>query len=102
MKRVCLALLTAMLCLVGCNTTPADWDAGIDVTERQTRSTDMWTIDSALQANIDSGVIMQRTIYVYHFDPGTARLTELGQRDIGILAGHYKTTPGALNVVRGD
>ena len=103
MKRVCLVISMAMLGLAGCATgSPEEWDAGIAATERQTRSTDMWTVDTALQNNITSGVIMQRTIYAYHFDPGTARLTELGQRDIGILAGYYKTTPGVLNVMRGD
>jgi hypothetical protein len=56
-----------------------------------------------------AGIIRQHTIYPYHFVADSATLNELGQRDVGILAGHYASLPvdrgvppAALSVRRGD
>src|SRR5207249_16097 len=38
----------------------------------------------------------------YHFENGSAELNELGERDLGVLADHFKSAPGDLNVHRGD
>lgn len=49
-----------------------------------------------------NGVLRQMTIYSYHFVSGTARLNQLGSRDVNILARHFRDQPGTLNVLSDD
>lgn len=63
--------------------------------------------DSALvNAYTDSGIhnaiIAQHTFFPYHFFANSERLNELGQRDLDVLAAHYREYPGPVNVRRGD
>jgi hypothetical protein len=77
-------------------------DPGIESTARQQRSMDAWYVDTQMQGDIQSGLITQRTVYPWHFDAESARLTPLARRDLTVLAGYYKTTPGSLVLVRGE
>ncbi len=51
---------------------------------------------------IDNAILAQHTLYPYHFVSDAAVLNELGKRDLGVLAAHYKDYPGTLNVSRSD
>ena len=61
-----------------------------------------WTVEAPAQASVDAGVIRQRTLYDYHFVAGTSRLTQLGSRDLSILARHYRESDWILSVRQGD
>lgn len=51
---------------------------------------------------MQNAIIAQHTLYPYHFVKNGAVLNELGQRDLAVLAGHFKEYPGQLNVRRDD
>lgn len=50
----------------------------------------------------DNAVIRQHTLYPYHFQPHSAELNTLGEREVHVLAMHYKNYPGPLNVHQGE
>ncbi len=47
-----------------------------------------------------NAIISQHTIFPYHFGENSDKLNELGERDLAVLAGHFKDNPGQLNVCR--
>ena len=59
-------------------------------------------ITSFREAQINKAIIVQRTLYPYHFVTDTAELTKLGHRDLAVLAGYYSKHSGTINVRRGD
>jgi hypothetical protein len=59
-------------------------------------------INSYNDTAIENAIISQHTLFPYHFIPNGAELNELGQRDIGVLAGHFMKHPGSLNIRRYD
>ena len=92
------SLISALLALalVGCRST---YQGGADPFRGRN---DMWSSQAARQDAVYQALIVQRTIYAYHFETGSSRLNALGERDLRILADHYKSAPGSLNVKRGD
>ncbi len=59
-------------------------------------------IKFAQDQNVRNGIVSQRTVYPYHFEPGTAAFTDLGDRAVEMLAGAYRGVPVEINVIRGD
>lgn len=59
-------------------------------------------IESLRQTSISSAIIVQRTLYPYHFVPGTTALNELGRHDLALIGEHLRRYPGAVNVRRGE
>jgi hypothetical protein len=51
---------------------------------------------------MENAIIAQHTLYPYHFVNGSDQLTDLGKRDLSILARHFKENPGQLNVSSAD
>jgi hypothetical protein len=51
--------------------------------------------------SVDAAVIREHTLYPYHFVVNSANLNELGWRDVELLASHYQSNPGPLNVRKG-
>jgi hypothetical protein len=51
--------------------------------------------------SVDNGILAQHTLFPHHFVVNAARLNELGRRDLGVLARHFLTAPGEVNVRRG-
>ena len=49
-----------------------------------------------------NAVVRQATIFPYHFEPRTAHLTELGQRELAILATYLRAFPGEVRMPRGS
>ncbi len=66
------------------------------------RSLNTWLMASIDNPQIDNAIIAQRTIYPYHFVRDTAQLNELGERDLRVLAEHFRTATGELNVHQGE
>jgi hypothetical protein len=60
------------------------------------------TGDLLLAASLQRAIVVQSTLFPYHFVPGSAELNELGQRDLAVLARHFQGHAGALSVRRGD
>jgi hypothetical protein len=61
-----------------------------------------WIVHSYTDPAIANGIVAQHTLFPYHFVADTAELNELGQRDMAVLADHYRDATGQLNVRRGD
>jgi hypothetical protein len=51
---------------------------------------------------VENAIIAQHTLYPYHFVPDGDELNTLGQRDLAVLAQHFKSHGGTLNVRRAD
>ncbi|MBA7588160.1 hypothetical protein ES708_30210 [subsurface metagenome] len=49
-----------------------------------------------------NAIISQHTVFPYHFLKNSDKLNELGERDLAVLAGHFKDNPGQLNVCRNN
>jgi hypothetical protein len=65
-----------------------------------------WAGDAIRNASLNNAIITQHTLYPYHFVSGSAQLNDLGERDLNVLADHFKKAqagiPGELNVRRGS
>ena len=53
-------------------------------------------LDAELVSDVDdltqhNGIIAQRTLYPHHFEPGSATLNSLGERDLAVLAEHSRS-----------
>lgn len=51
---------------------------------------------------MQNAIISQHTLYPYHFVNNSAKLNELGQRDLDVLTKHFMENPGQLNIRRHD
>lgn len=59
-----------------------------------------WTVDQYHRDSQEAAIVSQHTLYPYHFVANSADLNELGERDLGVLADHYRDNPGRMNVRR--
>jgi hypothetical protein len=50
--------------------------------------------------SMENAIIAQHTLYPYHFIQNGGQLNKLGERDLSILAAHFKDYPGQLNIRR--
>jgi hypothetical protein len=95
LKPIVAAGLAALaLALAACKTMPPE--------EQFTGVRNMWVGNSIRTASLNRAIVVQRTLYPYHFDDGSPVLNELGERDLGVLAEHFVTAPGELSVRRGS
>ena len=60
------------------------------------------TGDLLLAASLQRAIVVQSTLFPYHFVPDSAELNELGQRDLLVLARHFEKHSGNLAVRPGD
>ena len=58
------------------------------------------TINTLNNIAIENAIIAQHTVFPYHFINNSEKLNALGQKDLSILAAHFKENPGHLNVRR--
>ena len=85
-------LLMASL-LAGCaSTTPPTQPQG---------ASEAWVGDTLRAASMHRAIIVQSTLYPYHFVHGSAELNPLGERDLAVLADHISDHGGELNLHRG-
>ncbi len=91
--RTCTAVL-ALAFLAGCESPPGHPHGKSLVND--------WLVQSYSEDAIRNAIIVQHTLYPYHFDRNGATLNELGRHDLSVLIEHFKRYPGRLNVRRGD
>ncbi len=94
MKTIVTLIVLGMLAaMVGCD---------VETTVSHDNSkTNAWLVRSYSDDAIKNAIIVQHTLYPYHFVSGSAELNALGEHDLAILAGHFKKYAGTLNVRRG-
>jgi len=51
---------------------------------------------------LENAIVAQHTLYPYHFVANGDGLNDLGRRDFGVLASHFKEHPGPLTIRQGD
>jgi hypothetical protein len=97
MKLLSNAALAVLLMLAaGCDS------QDMSVSRRNGEVVDTWLVQSMQDAQVNNAVIRQHTMYPYHFVENSADLNELGQRDLDVLAGHFRDNPGQMNLRRGE
>ena len=97
------ALALAVLCLLGCS-----GPRGSQSTEQALALDEAQSLaDTRFRAEpfsdqVRQGVLRQRALFDHHFVPETARLTRLGERDLGILAEGLRESGGRIALPRGS
>ncbi|HOF18771.1 MAG TPA: hypothetical protein PK082_07660 [Phycisphaerae bacterium] len=86
-----LALTLALLVVVA---------VGCEAQDRQ--EFNAWLLSEYQDPAMNNAIIRQHTLFPYHFVADSAELTELGHRDLDLLATHFAVNTGQLNVRRGD
>ena len=69
---------------------------------RNKKKFDIELVNTLNNIQVENAIITQHTLYAYHFVTDGAALNDLGQRDLKVLARHYKEHPGVLNVRQGE
>ena len=94
--KTCTTILMCVICV---------WMAGCGGNAKETKPFELdrsriniGLVNSYNDLAMQNAIITQHTLYPYHFVKNSAELNELGQRDLSILAGHFKENPGQLNV----
>jgi hypothetical protein len=94
MRWLCTGIVCmACVLLAGCNEERAD---------QPTKKLDVELVNTLNNLQVENAIVTQRTLYPYHFVTGGAGLNDLGQRDLLVLARHFKEQPGALNIRQGE
>jgi len=62
---------------------------------------DVWMVGATNDAAIRNAIVRQSTLFPYQFEQNSAQLNNLGARDIVVLATHFRSYPGELNIRRG-
>lgn len=94
-------LIIAAACLIaGCGTLPTGTGNPAHLPWDEQRAANMMLAKPMFEESVSNAIIVQRTLFDYHFVPAKAQLTELGERDLTVLAGYFKETGGQLNVRR--
>jgi hypothetical protein len=98
MKTFCIILsVIAAATTLGCQQEKSESPPPFQ--ERQAMN--RWAIQGYTDQSINNAIIAQHTVFPYHFAADSAELTELGKRDLDVLASHFKDYPGQLNVSQG-
>lgn len=88
MKRlVGISQLCAVLAAAGCTSVGHEYVYQNPGEQRDMHSAMLLDLEAEQAAN---GVIRQKTVFPYHFLTDSPRLNELGERDLAIIARHYK------------
>lgn len=69
---------------------------------KDSRELDEWFVTTGREAGVRQAIIVQHTLYDYHFVPDSAHLNDLGYHDLGVLSEHFAQYPGELNVRPGS
>jgi hypothetical protein len=90
MGIICLACVL----LAGCE--------GEQAGNKAEKNLDVELVNTVNNIQVENAIITQHTLYPYHFVTDGAGLNELGQRDLTVLARHFKEHSGVLNVRKGE
>lgn len=102
MKLVLPVLALIAATLSGCAQSEYALDPHMASAYRDQREFDVFAIESVQEAAMKNAILEQHALFPYHFVPGSATLTEVGQRDLSFLTDNYKTNPGPLALIKGD
>ncbi len=69
---------------------------------KDSRELDEWFVTTGREAGVRQAIIVQHTLYDYHFVPDSAHLNDLGYHDLGVLSEHFAKNPGELSVRQGQ
>lgn len=72
------------------------------LTDDQRRTANVWMTESVQDQSVENAIVRQHTVFPYHFIENSAKLNNLGTRDLTVLAKHFRDYPGPLNVRRDD
>ena len=61
-----------------------------------------WVSEAIRRAAVERAIVVQHTLYAYHFVDGSADLNALGAQDLAVLAAHFREHAGELNVRRAN
>ena len=93
--KTCLIVELLLVCVLICGCEEAPQPEPIDKSAVNTE-----LINTYNDISMENAIIAQHTLYPYHFIRNGEQLNELGERDLSILAAHFKDYPGQLNVRR--
>jgi hypothetical protein len=101
-----LAACAVLLCMVGCESNKSA-QRDPDLQPKGVISDAHRPINEALVRGYqleqaDNAIITQHTLYPYHFVAHSVELNDLGNREVHVLAKHYRNNPGPVNLNRSD
>ena len=96
MRPLAIVFTVTLLAAVGCEKNPNNTPGYAN------HESDTWLVKSYNDVAIENVIIRQHTMLPYHFVQNSRELNELGRRDLGILAKHFRKYPGKLNVRKGN
>lgn len=94
------AFALCALALAGCSTPAQPSGPRVTMSDEEQLAADMAFTQRPFDDQARAGVIRQRTLFEHHFEPGSAQLTSLGRRDLGMLADAMSSTGGSISVQR--
>ncbi|MCE5325966.1 MAG: hypothetical protein LLG01_06080 [Planctomycetaceae bacterium] len=105
--KYCLTIsLLLGACLAGCGpdhpATTCCEELAIAGPESGPAVVDAWSVKAADDQAVRNAIVRQSALYPYHFEINSHLLSPLGQRDVAVLADHFRWAPGRLAMRRGD
>ena len=95
------ALIAATLSLAACSTPPKKHTDSVVLKDEVQYAVDKEYVREPFNDQTRLGVIRQRSLYEVHFKPDSAKLSNLGQRDVAILAEALRSEGGRISVPKG-
>ncbi len=94
-------LIAATLSVAGCSTPPKKHTDSIVMKDEVQYAVDKEFVREPFNDQTRLGVIRQRSLYEVHFKQDSAKLSNLGQRDVAILAEALRSEGGRISVPKG-
>jgi len=88
-------LVLCAVAMAGCKYFETKYE--LNASERR-RAANEEMVNAPAEEQVRNAVITQHTIFPHHFVSGTEELNAIGERDLLILAGHYRDHPGPLGM----
>jgi len=79
----------------------AAWACGCEQAQ-PTQADDICLVKAYADEQMVKAILVQQSIYPYHFEGSSCKLNALGRHDLAILAEAYRPGGGALTLVRGQ
>lgn len=94
-------LIAATLSVAACSTPPKKHTDSVVIKDEVQYAVDKELVREPFNDQTRLGVIRQRSLYEVHFKPDSAKLSNLGQRDVAILAEALRSEGGRISVPKG-
>ena len=93
-------LVTVILSVTGCSKPPPKHTDSVILKDDVQLAADKEYVREPFNDQTRLGVIKQRTLYEMHFKPDSAKLSNLGKRDVAILAEAMRDDGGRISLPR--